>query len=316
MPMDKKLFAVALGLLAEHPKTNQLGPVHRVTTIRTFKDLHALCEAPDEVLDGMGRAATAGRSARETLQTVGVEAFEASAARLIETHLDAGISIAAIDDGEYPGVLALAPDAPPVIYWRGKLEPISIASAAVVGTRQPTEMGRSIAERLSAHLASKGVAIISGLALGIDTVAHEAALRAGGYTAAVLAQPLDQVAPASNRKLAFDIVESGGALIGEHPIGKVTDLYEFARRDRIQSGLSRIVIPIQTGEEGGTQNTIKAAKSQQRQIWAPRTENEGGHEKWKGIEALLSTGAARGFTSADYEEMVTASKAQFSLWQS
>jgi DNA processing protein len=316
MPMDKKLFAVALGLLAEHPKTNQLGPVHRVTTIRTFKDLHALCEAPDEVLDGMGRAATAGRSARETLQTVGVEAFEASAARLIETHLDAGISIAAIDDGEYPGVLALAPDAPPVIYWRGKLEPISIASAAVVGTRQPTEMGRSIAERLSAHLASKGVAIISGLALGIDTVAHEAALRAGGYTAAVLAQPLDQVAPASNRKLAFDIVESGGALIGEHPIGKVTDRYEFARRDRIQSGLSRIVIPIQTGEEGGTQNTIKAAKSQQRQIWAPRTENEGGHEKWKGIEALLSTGAARGFTSADYEEMVTASKAQFSLWQS
>lgn len=314
--MDKKLFAVALGLLAEHPNTNQLGPVHRVTTIRTFKNLHALCEAPDELLDGMGRAATAGRSARETLRTVGVEVFEAAAARLIETHIEAGISIAAIDDGEYPSVLALAPDAPPVIYWRGKLEPISIASAAVVGTRQPTEMGRSIAERLSVHLASKGVAIISGLALGIDTVAHGAALRAGGYTAAVLAQPLDQVAPASNRQLAFDIVESGGALIGEHPIGKVTDRYEFARRDRIQSGLSRIVIPIQTGEEGGTQNTIKAAKSQQRQIWAPRTDNEGGHEKWKGIEALLSTGAARGFTSADYEEMVTASKAQFSLWQS
>jgi DNA protecting protein DprA len=313
--MDKKLFAVALGLLAEHPKTSQLGPVHRVTTIRTFKNLHALCEAPDEVLDGMGRAVTAGRSARETLQTVGVDVFETAAARLIEAHLEAGISIAAIDDGEYPDVLALAPDAPPVIYWRGRLEPISIASAAIVGTRQPTEKGCSIAERLSAHLASKGVAIISGLALGIDTVAHVAALRAGGYTAAVLAQPLDQVAPASNRQLAFDIVESGGALIGEHPIGKVTDRYEFARRDRIQSGLSRIVIPIQTGEEGGTQNTIKAAKSQRRQIWAPRTDNEGGHEKWKGIEALLSTGAARGFTSADYEEMVTSSKAQFSLWQ-
>jgi len=316
MAMDKKLFAVALGLVAEHPKTKQLGPVHRVTTIRTFKSLHALCEAPDEVLDGMGRAATAGRSARETLQIVGVEAFEAAAARLIETHLDAGILIAAIDDGEYPDVLALAPDAPPVIYWRGKLEPISIASAAVVGTREPTEMGRSIAERLSSHLASKGVAIISGLALGIDTVAHEAALRVGGYTAAVMAQPLDQVYPSSNRQLSFDIVESGGAVIAEHPIGKVTDRYEFARRDRIQSGLSRIVIPIQTGEEGGTQNTIEAAKKQQRQIWAPRTDNEGGHEKWKGIEALLSAGTARGFTSADYEEMVTASKVQFSLWQS
>lgn len=316
MPMDKKLFAVALGMVAEHPETEELGPVHRVTTIRTFKNLHTLCEAPDEVIDGMGRAAKAARFARATLQKVGVDVFEASAARLIETHLEVGISVAAIDDGEYPEVLALAPDAPSVIYWRGKLEPISIASAAVVGTRQPTEKGRLIAERLSAHLASKGVAIISGLALGIDTVAHDAALRAGGYTAAVLAQSLDQVAPASNRKLAFDIVESGGALIAEHPIGKVTDRYDFANRDRIQSGLSRIVIPIQTGEKGGTQNTIKAAKAQQRQIWAPRTDNEGGHEKWKGIEALLSTGAARGFTSADYEEMVTASKAQFSLWQS
>jgi len=314
--MDKKLFAVALGMVAEHPETKQLGPVYRITTIRTFKDLHALCEAPDEVLDGMGRAATAGRSARDTLQSVGVDVFEAAAARLIETHLEAGISIAAIDDGEYPDVLALAPDAPPLIYWRGNLEPISIASAAVVGTRQPTEAGSLIAERLSGHLASNGVAIISGLALGIDTISHQAALRVGGYTAAVMAQPLDQVYPASNRQLSFEIVESGGALISEHPMGKVTDRFEFARRDRIQSGLSRIVIPIQTGEEGGTQNTIEAARKQGRQLWAPRTDNEGGHAKWKGIEDLLSAGTARGFTSADYEEMVTASRAQFSLWQS
>ena len=316
MAMDKKLFAVALGMVAEHPETKQLGPVYRITTIRTFKDLHALCEAPDEVLDGMGRAATAGRSARDTLQSVGVDVFEAAAARLIETHLEAGISIAAIDDGEYPDVLALAPDAPPLIYWRGNLEPISIASAAVVGTRQPTEAGSLIAERLSGHLASNGVAIISGLALGIDTISHQAALRVGGYTAAVMAQPLDQVYPASNRQLSFEIVESGGALISEHPMGKVTDRFEFARRDRIQSGLSRIVIPIQTGEEGGTQNTIEAARKQGRQLWAPRTDNEGGHAKWKGIEDLLSAGTARGFTSADYEEMVTASRAQFSLWQS
>jgi DNA processing protein len=316
MTMNKKLFAVALGLVAAHPNTKQLGPVHRVTTIRTLKDLHALCEAPDEVLDGMGRAASAGRSARDTLQSVGVDVFEAAAARQIETHLDAGISIAAIDDVDYPDVLALAADSPPVIYWRGKLEPINIASAAVVGTRQPTEAGSLIAERLSAHLASNGVAIISGLALGIDTIAHQAALRVGGYTAAVMAQPLDQVYPASNRQLSFEIVESGGALISEHPMGKVTDRYEFARRDRIQSGLSRIVIPIQTGEEGGTQNTIEAARKQGRQLWAPRTDNEGGHAKWKGIEDLLRAGTARGFTAADYEEMVTASKAQFSLWQS
>ena len=139
MVMDKKLFAVALGLVAEHPKTKQLGPVHRVTTIRTFKSLHALCEAPDEVLDGMGRAATAGRSARETLQIVGVEAFEAAAARLIETHLEAGISIAAIDDGEYPDVLALAPDAPPLIYWRGNLEPISRVFVAMPSLERSIE---------------------------------------------------------------------------------------------------------------------------------------------------------------------------------
>lgn len=313
--MDRKLFAVALGLVAEHPDTSQFGPVHRVTAIRAFRNLRDLTEASDIALDGLGRAASSVRSARATLETVGVERFEAAAAQLIDKHSDAEINIAVIDDSDYPVVLALAPDAPPVIYWRGNVGPIGASSAAVVGTREPTELGVRIAERLSGHLASHGVAVISGLALGIDSVVHRAALMADGYTAAVLAQPLDTVAPASNRKLAWDILESGGALIAEHPLGKVTDRFEFARRDRIQSGLSRIVVPIQTGITGGTQNTIQAAKKQQRPIWVPRIDREVGHEKWEGIEALLKSGAARGFTSADYPEMITASKAPLGWWQ-
>lgn len=316
MLMDRKLFAVALGLVAEHPDTNQLGPVHRVTAIRAFRNLRDLAEASDIALDGLGRATTAVRSARATLETVGVERFEAAAAQLIDKHSDVEINIAAIDDSNYPVVLALAPDAPPVIYWRGNLGPIGVSSAAVVGTRAPTDLGVQIAERLSGHLASHGVAVISGLALGIDSVAHRAALMADGYTAAVLAQPLDSVAPASNRQLAWDILEAGGALISEHPLGKATDRFEFARRDRIQSGLSRIVVPIQTGMTGGTHNTIQAAKRQQRPIWVPRTDKELGHDKWEGITALLKSGDARGFTSADYPEMITASGAPLSWWQS
>jgi DNA processing protein len=97
-------------------------------------------------------------------------------------------------------------------------------------------------------------------------------------------------------------------LISEHALGTETTPVQFATRDRIQSGLSRVVIPIQTGLEGGTQNTIKYAKKQGRLIWVPRVEGERGHEKWAGIDALIQSGAAQAFTLDDYSSLITSAR--------
>ena len=93
-------------------------------------------------------------------------------------------------------------------------------------------------------------------------------------------------------------------------MGAVTDRFEFAKRDRIQSGLARIVIPIQTGVEGGTQNTIRAAQEQGRPLWVPNTDQERGHKKWAGIAALLAEGAAQGFTESEYPALVAAASTE------
>lgn len=309
MRVNQVLYAQSLQQLARHPRAVRLGPVSQVAIIRAFASLEALRNATDAELGGLKKAVQESAiAARNLLNESGTNQFEESAARLIEQHDDANIRIAVIGDGDYPEILATAVDAPPIIYWRGSLVGIFNASAAVVGTREPTPLGVKVAERVSRHLASAGVAVVSGLALGIDTVAHQAALDGGGYTAAVLAQPLDQISPQSNRGLAEQIVEAGGALISEHPLGSETDRFEFARRDRIQSGLSRVVVPIQTGLKGGTQNTIEYAKKQGRLIWAPRVEAEQGHEKWAGIDALIQSGAAHAFTSRDYDSLVVAAR--------
>lgn len=309
MRVNPILYAQSLQQLARHPRAVRLGPVSQVAILRAFASLEALRNATDEELGGLKKAVQESAiAARNLLSEIGTSPFEESAARLIEQHDDANIRMAVISDGDYPEILSAAVYAPPIIYWRGTLVGIADASAAVVGTREPTPLGAKVAERVARHLASAGVAVISGLALGIDTVAHQAALDGGGYTAAVLAQPLDQISPQSNRGLAEQIVEAGGALISEHPLGMETDRFEFARRDRIQSGLSRIVIPIQTGLKGGTQNTIEYAKKQGRLIWAPRVEAEQGHEKWAGIDALIHSGAARAFTSNDYNSLVNSAR--------
>ena len=309
--MTRLLYAHGLRLLAD--QVHGLGAASQLAILRALPSLSALAEASDDQLLSVRVPRKEPlRAARDRLQRDGVSAYEDRAGAIIEKHDQAEIRMAAIGDTAYPELLARCADAPPVLYWRGSLEPIEASGAAVVGTREPTPVGIVIAERVAGHLATAHIAVISGLALGIDTIAHRAALRAGGYTAAVLAQPLERgvVAPASNKALSEEILDADGALISEHPLGAETDRFQFARRDRIQSGLSRIVIPIQTGVEGGTQNTIRAAQEQSRPLWVPNTELERGHKKWAGIDVLLADGVAHGFTESEYPELVVAASAE------
>ena len=231
----------------------------------------------------------------------------------VQRHIDAGINMTALGDPGYPFALAKIETAPPILFWRGSLERANGPMAAVVGTREPTFHGKEIARYTTRHLVQNGIGIVSGLALGIDTEAHSVATEEGGYTVAVLAQApvIATVSPARNRGLAAALLESGGALVSEHPLGAALERYSFAQRDRIQSGMSNVVVAIQTGESGGTQNTIQFAISQKREVWMPVPDqivSTEGSEKWAGNLAWIRSGKVRGFGPDSLTKIVSAAR--------
>ena len=167
----------------------------------------------------------------------------------------------------YPQRLKEIYDYPPVLYIRGTLLSEDESCLAVVGTRRATVYGRQVAEEIVTDLARNGITIVSGLAKGIDSIAHRAALEAGARTIAVFACGLDIVYPAENAKLAREIMEHG-ALISEYPIGTRPKADNFPRRNRIMSGLSFGVLVIEAGESSGALITANQALEQHREVFA------------------------------------------------
>lgn len=165
------------------------------------------------------------------------------------------------------GLIQLA-QTPNRLYVIGELPIEARPSVAIVGTRRPTAYGKEVTYRLAYDLAQKGVVIISGLALGIDAIAHRGALDAGGTTIAVLGNGLDQIYPASHRGLANEIVEKGGAIISEYPPGVEARSYHFLARNRIVSGLSNAVVVTEAGDRSGTLSTVNHALDQNREVFA------------------------------------------------
>ncbi len=166
--------------------------------------------------------------------------------------------ISAIDPA-YPSLLTLTKDDPFILFVRGTLPQASTRMVAVIGTREPTRHGEVIANRLTEYLVSERCCVVSGLALGCDSIAHEACVRAGGQTIAVLAHGLQTVAPATNRRLAEDIVQSGGALLTEYPFGVDPIPQHFVRRDSTQAGLSAGVVMVQSDLDGGSLHAARAS---------------------------------------------------------
>jgi DNA processing protein len=171
------------------------------------------------------------------------------------------------EEPSYPSILKEIYDYPPVLYIRGKLPPEDEPRLAVVGTRRPTIYGRQVSEELVTELAQSKITIVSGLARGIDSVAHRAALDANGKTIAVFASGLDIVYPAENVKLAQAIMERG-ALLSEHPLGVKPKAENFPLRNRIMSGLSLGVLVIEAGEKSGALITALQALEQNREVFA------------------------------------------------
>jgi DNA processing protein len=159
---------------------------------------------------------------------------------------------------------------PKTLYFVGTLpqRTLGVKVVAVVGTRKPTSYGKEVTFDLAYKLAQKGIIIVSGLALGIDAIAHRAALEAGGTTIAVLANGLDTIYPQAHRQLAQRIIDSGGALISEYPPGTLARDFQFLARNRIVSGLSDAVVVTEAASRSGTLATVAYALEQNREVFA------------------------------------------------
>jgi DNA processing protein len=157
---------------------------------------------------------------------------------------------------------------PKTLYFVGTLPTDRQPVVAMVGTRKPTSYGKEVTFNLAYKLAEKGVVIVSGLALGVDAIAHKGALDAGGTTIAVLANGLDSIYPATHRQLAQRIVANGGALISEYPPGTLARDFQFLARNRIVSGLSNAVVVTEAASRSGTLATVAHALEQNREVFA------------------------------------------------
>jgi DNA processing protein len=186
------------------------------------------------------------------------------ACRIIEASEFEGIGIISYFEDIFPEILKTCVDEngklnpPIVLYYRGDIKALNKPGIAVIGTREPTFMGTKAGIFFASELAKKGFNIVSGLAVGCDTTGHEGALSVGGTTTAFLANSLawNDIYPQANVELAHRIVENGGLLVSEYPLGYKGGKYAFISRDRLQAGLSYATLVVQTGEKGGTMHAV------------------------------------------------------------
>lgn len=229
------------------------------------------------LLDSFGSVEAAWNAPAESLAAVGLNA------KIVENMLQirAGVSLEKIwqnlqaqgiqvftwDDETYPARLRDIDPSPPVIYINGELLPEDDWAVAVVGTRRITAYGRQVTEQIAHTLAHGGVTVVSGLARGVDAVAHRVALDCGGRTIAVLGSGIDRIYPPEHRKLAEEI-RAHGALISNYAPGTPPEATNFPPRNRIISGLSRATVVVEAGIQSGALLTAQFAAEQGREVFA------------------------------------------------
>lgn len=199
-----------------------------------------------------------------------------------------GARVLTLADADYPASLRQIHDPPFVLYVRGSLGPRDARGIAVIGTRTPSYYGREMTRRLSFQIAHAGVTVVSGLARGVDTAAHEGALAAKGRTVAVLGCGIDRVYPPENEPLARRIEESG-AVIAEFPMGTTPDRQTFPIRNRVVSGLSQGVLVVEAPLNSGSLITANMALEQGRQVFA--VPGRADQPQSRGCHRLLRDGA-------------------------
>jgi DNA processing protein len=236
-----------------------LGARSLARVLKFFPSPDSLIEAPSELIhEKLGEELS--RIVLLRLLDHWETAFS-SAQLSIGRHIENKVIPIALTDAKYPALLKLIPDPPALLFVRGDTDTLSSADTiAIVGTRDATERGREVANRIAKYFGKNGYVIVSGLAKGIDTAAHQGALEVGAKTIAVLGTALNQIYPAENRSLADRIACDSGALVTELSLGQKSFKNTFVQRDRIQSGMSLAVISVQTDITGGTMHTVNSPK--------------------------------------------------------
>lgn len=217
---------------------------------------------------------------------------------------DGGGDLIAPVDEDYPERLREIFDPPTMLWVRGERALLGRPGIAVVGTRHPTPYGTGMAEMLSRDLAAHGLVILSGMARGVDTAAHRGALAAHGKTAAVWGTGIDVIYPKENKRLAEQILEGGGTILSEYPMGTFPAPQNFPIRNRILSGMSVGVLVIEASENSGTRITARCALEQNREVFAVPG-NVTSKSSW-GPNTLIKQGAKLVATWEDvWEELPT-----------
>lgn len=186
----------------------------------------------------------------------------------LDVYQQLGIQVIALTDAQYPPLLREIHNAPLLLYVQGDLSCLTGHTLAFVGTRKASEYGRQVTEKLIFELKSAGVVIISGLAAGIDTCAHGAAIQCGLPTVAVFGCGLDVIYPNANRKLCQEILKGGGALVSEYPLGTPPTQFTFPQRNRIVAGLSHGVLVVEGDVRSGALITARLAVDEGRSVYA------------------------------------------------
>ncbi len=252
--MDDKKYWIGFNLI------KGIGAVRMQALINTFEDLESAWKATPTDLAGAGLSLKLIERIIQAREQVDLEKVWSK----IEVQ---GIKILTWKDEAYPQRLKEIEQPPPVLYIRGEYLPDDLFAVAIVGTRRVTPYGRQITEELSSYLASNGITVVSGLARGVDAIAHQAALKAGGRTIGVLGSGVDKIYPPEHRQLAERMMESG-AIISDYAPGTPPDASNFPPRNRIISGLSLAVVVIEAGETSGALITAEFAAEQGREVFA------------------------------------------------
>lgn len=173
-----------------------------------------------------------------------------------------------LSDYDYLRDLPHIPDPPKKLFIRGQLPEKRVKTAAIVGTRKPSAYGREIATKIASECAKNGIVVVSGLALGIDSIAHRAVIDSGGKTIAVLANGVDKIYPRSHEDLGQKILQTNGAILSEYPNNTPARPWQFLARNRIVSGLADAVVIIEAASRSGTLSTANHALDQGKEIFA------------------------------------------------
>ncbi len=253
MQMDKRYW-VGFNLV------KGIGAVRLQALRNHFGDLELAWQAPLEALQAAGLGSKLAERVVQIRTQVDLERYMARVAGL-------GIQILTWEDENYPKRLKEIDQPPPVLYVHGTLLDEDAWAVAVVGTRRVSGYGRQVAEELATCLAGNGVTVVSGLARGVDAIAHQSAIKGGGRTIAVLGCGLDRIYPPEHAQLAGRIINSG-ALLSDYAPGTAPDAANFPPRNRIISGISMATVVVEAGETSGALITAQFAVDQGREVFA------------------------------------------------